>query len=99
MKTTVGAILLASAAANDTIPNKKVVQMMSALQAKIIGEGEECQKTYEEFSAMCHLQAEAKATVGADYAKAGFLNAIEHQQGFEGVRQPVRVLADSLRRE
>jgi hypothetical protein len=47
--------LLAVAAADDSSVNpiEKVVQMMSDLQAKIIGEGEECQKTYEEFSEWC----------------------------------------------
>jgi chromosome segregation ATPase len=53
MKATVGTILLASAAANEVNPIEKVVQMMSDLQAKIIGEGEECQKTYEEFAEWC----------------------------------------------
>jgi chromosome segregation ATPase len=45
--------LLAVASANEVNPIEKVVQMMSDLQAKIIGEGEECQKTYEEFSEWC----------------------------------------------
>jgi len=45
--------LLAVASANEVNPIEKVVQMMADLQAKIIGEGEECQKTYEEFSEWC----------------------------------------------
>jgi chromosome segregation ATPase len=45
--------LLAVASANEVNPIEKVVQMMADLQAKIIGEGEDCQKTYEEFSEWC----------------------------------------------
>jgi hypothetical protein len=45
--------LLAVASANEVNPIEKVVQMMADLQAKIIGEGEECQKIYEEFSEWC----------------------------------------------
>jgi len=45
--------LLAVASANEVNPIEKVVQMMADLQAKIIGEGEECQKNYEEFSEWC----------------------------------------------
>jgi len=54
MKATALALLaVASADEATTNPIEKVVQMMSDLQAKIIGEGEECQKTYEEFSEWC----------------------------------------------
>jgi len=45
--------LVAVASANEVNPIEKVVQMMADLQAKIIGEGEECQKVYEEFSEWC----------------------------------------------
>jgi len=45
--------LLAVASANEVNPIEKVVQMMADLQAKIIGEGEECQRIYEEFSEWC----------------------------------------------
>jgi len=39
--------------ANEASPIAKVIQMVSDLETKIIGEGEECQKTYEEFSEWC----------------------------------------------
>jgi len=39
--------------ANEASPIAKVIQMVSDLETKIIGEGEDCQKTYEEFSEWC----------------------------------------------
>jgi len=41
------------ASANEASPIAKVIQMVSDLETKIIGEGEECQKTYEEFAEWC----------------------------------------------
>ena len=50
-------ILLASLSAvqgsQEGSPVSKVMQMLSGLQAKIIKEGEEAQKTYDEFSEWC----------------------------------------------
>jgi len=41
------------ASANEVNPIEKVIQMMSDLEAKIIGEGKETQKTYDEFAEWC----------------------------------------------
>merc|ERR1719265_874003 len=46
-------LVISSAAGNEVNPIEKVVQMMSDLSAKIIGEGEDAQKTYEEFAEWC----------------------------------------------
>jgi len=53
MKSTVAAALVVSVAANEASPIAKVIQMVSDLETKIIGEGEESQKTYEEFAEWC----------------------------------------------
>jgi len=41
------------ASANEASPIAKVIQMVSDLETKIIGEGEDAQKTYEEFAEWC----------------------------------------------
>ena len=48
-----GAIVVSVASANEASPIAKVIQMVSDLETKIIGEGEACQKTYEEFAEWC----------------------------------------------
>ena len=53
MKTIPCLMLAAGAAADQANPIEKIVQMMGDLQAKIIGEGEEAQKVYEEFAEWC----------------------------------------------
>merc|ERR1719253_586278 len=58
MKTSALALLLLAAtttahASGEGGPISKVFQMLSALQGKIIKEGEEAQKTYDEFSEWC----------------------------------------------
>jgi len=53
MKSTVAAALVVSVAANEASPIAKVIQMVSDLETNIIGEGEESQKTYEEFAEWC----------------------------------------------
>jgi len=76
MKATVGTVLLASAAANEVNPIEKVVQMMSDLQTKIIGEGEVCQKTYEEFAEWCEDRSkELGFEIKTGTAEAGDLSA------------------------
>merc|ERR1719409_2697125 len=48
------ALVVASpAAASQANPIEKILEMISDLQAKVIGEGEEAQKTYDEFSEWC----------------------------------------------
>jgi len=46
-------LFVAGANANEVNPIEKVVQMMSDLEAKILGEGKSCQKTYDEFAEWC----------------------------------------------
>jgi len=53
MKTIPCLVLATGVAADQANPIEKIVQMMGDLQAKIIGEGEECQKVYEEFAEWC----------------------------------------------
>jgi chromosome segregation ATPase len=44
---------LVAAKANNANPIEKIIEMISELEAKIIKEGEDAQKTYEEFSEWC----------------------------------------------
>jgi len=90
MKTAAPVLLLATGTvANEVNPIEKVVQMMSDLSAKIIGEGEECQKTYEEFSEWCEDRSkeigfeiktgkankgDLEATIASETANADELN-------------------------
>jgi len=53
MKTIPCLVLATGVAADQANPIEKIVQMMGDLQAKIIGEGEESQKVYEEFAEWC----------------------------------------------
>jgi chromosome segregation ATPase len=53
MKAVLPVILAAGVASNEVNPIEKVIQMMSDLEAKIIGEGKEAQKTYDEFAEWC----------------------------------------------
>jgi uncharacterized protein YlxW (UPF0749 family) len=53
MKSVVAGAIVVSASANEAAPIAKVIQMVSDLETKIIGEGEACQKTYEEFAEWC----------------------------------------------
>jgi len=53
MKSTVAALVVSVASANEASPIAKVIQMVGDLETKIIGEGEESQKTYEEFAEWC----------------------------------------------
>jgi len=91
MKTTAATLLLAthSVGANEVNPIEKVIQMMSDLSAKIIGEGEECQKTYETYSEWCEDRSkevgfeiktgkankgDLEATIASETANADELN-------------------------
>merc|ERR1719420_2166591 len=75
--------------AMDASPIAKIIQMISDLQAKILAEGAESQKLYEEFAEFCEhrskdLQyeiktgtdekAELEATIAKEDAKAGALD-------------------------
>merc|ERR1719146_590931 len=56
MKSSAAMILLALvsfAHAESANPIEKIIEMISDLQAKVIGEGEDAQKTYDEFSEWC----------------------------------------------
>jgi hypothetical protein len=53
MKAAVAVLCVAGASANEVNPIEKVIQMMADLEQKIIGEGKECQKTYDEFAEWC----------------------------------------------
>merc|ERR1719486_1236361 len=53
MRAVVPLLYVAGTFANEVNPIEKVVQMMSDLEQKIIGEGKACQKTYDEFAEWC----------------------------------------------
>jgi len=53
MKWAIAVACLARASANDASPIGKVIQMISDLETKVIGEGEASHKTYAEFSEWC----------------------------------------------
>merc|ERR1719238_2416798 len=78
------AALVAPAFAEEGSPIAKVIQMISDLQSKVIGEGEVAQKEYDEFSEWCEEQSknlqfdiktgkatvdELKATIESETAK------------------------------
>jgi len=70
MKSVIVPVLcVAGVGANEVNPIEKVIQMMSDLEGKIIGEGKESQKTYDEFAEWCEdrskdLQFEIKTGKG-----------------------------------
>jgi len=81
-------LLVFHTSANEASPIAKVMQMLSDLQAKILAEGAEAQKVYEEFAEFCEhrskdLQfeiktgktekAELEATIAKEIATAGSL--------------------------
>jgi DNA repair exonuclease SbcCD ATPase subunit len=53
MKATLSLLAFSGVVAVEVNPIEKVIQMMSDLEQKIIGEGKECQKTYDEFAEWC----------------------------------------------
>jgi len=53
MKASFGFLAFSGVAANEVNPIEKVVQLMSDLESKIISEGKEVQKTYDEFAEWC----------------------------------------------
>merc|ERR1719198_190345 len=53
MKCVLIALLLSVAGANEANPIEKVVEMVSDLQSKVIAEGQEAQKTYDEYAEWC----------------------------------------------
>merc|ERR550532_1087226 len=89
--TLLGAVItlfVSPASANEVSPIAKVLQMISDLQAKILAEGSEAQKVYEEFTEYCEHRskdlgfeiktgktekAELEATIAKEVATAGSL--------------------------
>jgi uncharacterized coiled-coil DUF342 family protein len=82
-------VLFACASAVEVSPIEKILEMISDLQAKVIAEGEDSQKTYDEFSEFCEDRsvklgfeiktgkaqvAELEATIEEETATAGALN-------------------------
>jgi len=90
MKTAAPLLLLAThAVANEVNPIEKVVQMLDDLATKIIGEGADCQKTYEAYSEWCEDRSkelgfeiktgtankgDLEATIASETASADELN-------------------------
>merc|ERR1719199_2317909 len=46
-------VAASSARASEVSPVEKVIQMLSELEAKVIGEGKDAQKTYDEYAEFC----------------------------------------------
>merc|ERR1719443_1795796 len=67
----------ATVSSSNTNPIEKVIEMMSELQQKIIGEGEEAQKVYDEFAEWCEEQSkELGFSIKTGKAEAEELNAV-----------------------
>jgi len=90
MKAAVSVLCFALLSGCGCSPIGKVVQLISDLQAKIVSEGEEAHKVYEEFAEFCEDRskqlgfdiktsesesAELKASIAKDTARIGSLNA------------------------
>jgi len=84
------AVLLSGVQANAVTPVEKVMQLLSDLQTKIVGEGKEAQKTYEDFAEFCEERskdlgfdiktgkaeaADLEATIAKESAAIGAFNA------------------------
>merc|ERR1719326_2842531 len=65
--------------ASEANPIEKIIQMISDLQAKVIGEGEEAQKTYDEYAEWC----EDRSTNLGFEIKTGKANVAELQATIE----------------
>jgi len=70
---------VAPAQASEANPIEKIVQMISDLQAKVIGEGEQAQKEYDEYSEWC----EDRSTNLGFEIKTGKANVAELQATIE----------------
>merc|ERR1719316_121642 len=84
MKSPAAIILLAlvaftPAGASEANPIEKIIQMISDLQAKVIGEGEEAQKAYDEHAEWC----EDRSTNLGFEIKTGKANVAELQATIE----------------
>merc|ERR1719326_382352 len=53
MKTAMFLLALVAARASEVSPIEKVIEMLSDLEAKVIGEGKDAQKTYDEYAEFC----------------------------------------------
>jgi len=84
----VATLLVFPTRANEASPIAKVIQMLSELQSKILGEGAEAQKVYEEFTEFCEHRSkdlgfeiktgktekgELEATIAKEISTAGSL--------------------------
>merc|ERR1719158_2302530 len=84
----VALLAFTTAEASEANPIEKIVQMISDLQAKVIGEGEEAQKAYDEYAEWCEDRstqvgfeiktgkanvAELKATIEEETSRIGEL--------------------------
>merc|ERR1719353_2501496 len=67
------ALMVSSASAGEASPIEKIIEMISDLQAKVIGEGEDAQKTYDEYAEWC----EDKSTKLGFEIKTGKANKAE----------------------
>merc|ERR1719169_246039 len=81
-------VAVSPVSASEVSPVEKVIQMLSELEAKVIGEGKDAQKTYDEYSEFCEDRsknlgfeiktgkanvAELKATIEQETSRSGEL--------------------------
>merc|ERR1719515_469415 len=83
---------VASAEATEANPIEKIVEMISDLQAKVIGEGKEAQRTYDEYAEWC----EDKSTQLGFEIKTGNANVEELKATIESETSSAAALSTKI---
>jgi len=82
MKAAVIFCILAAAFSEEVSPIQKVVQMLSDLQTKVIGEGTDAQKVYSEFAEWCETRSrEVQFEIKTGKSNAASLQATIDEEG------------------
>jgi len=82
MKAAVIFCIFAAAFADEVSPIQKVVQMLSDLQTKVIGEGTDAQKVYSEFAEWCETRSrEVQFEIKTGKSNAASLQATIDEEG------------------
>jgi len=82
MKTAVIFCIFAAAFSEEVSPIQKVVQMLSDLQTKVIGEGTDAQKVYSEFAEWCETRSrEVQFEIKTGKSNAASLQATIDEEG------------------
>jgi predicted RNase H-like nuclease (RuvC/YqgF family) len=104
MKASTAAVLLAAfkaaqASKTETNPVAKVLDMLAGLESKILGEGEEAQKAYDEFAEWCedgskNLQFEIKT--GKSESESLKATILEETSTIEALSAKIEELAEGI---